>query len=245
MTTQPSTQPSTQHSSRRCSCSTTSLPSPAGEIVVARVTGTIDDAALPQVASTLAEALDRRPTDLIVDLAGVTACSEPGLGLLVRLRHDADATGTDYAWSCVPTHVRLTALLWPADDLPPCHATVGNGVLSAMARQNRRRERRHLVAPTGTGPTARATLRPAPDPDRLARTDDETLAGQARAGDADAYRELVRRHRTRMFRSALHVLGDSPDPDDLTDDLATHLHTALAVFTRADPTRGTVAPKQR
>lgn len=79
-------------------------------------------------------------------------------------------------------------------------------------------------------------LRLVATPDRFDCLDDDALAAWARTGELDAYRDLVRRHRTRMFRSALHVLGASPDPDDLTDDLTTHLHTALAAFARADST---------
>ncbi|HWM02250.1 MAG TPA: hypothetical protein VNP92_07910 [Actinophytocola sp.] len=56
----------------------------------------------------------------------------------------------------------------------------------------------------------------------------------AHAGDVEAYRELVLRHRRRMYRSALRTLGASGDPDDVARDIATHLHTALAVFSAVD-----------
>jgi DNA-directed RNA polymerase specialized sigma24 family protein len=45
----------------------------------------------------------------------------------------------------------------------------------------------------------------------------------------------VRRHHARIYRSARHTLGLSDDPDDIADDIASRLHSALAAFGRAGP----------
>jgi RNA polymerase sigma-70 factor, ECF subfamily len=47
---------------------------------------------------------------------------------------------------------------------------------------------------------------------------DEWLVRRARGGDVDAYEVLVRRHRRRIFRIALRMLGDRDEPEDVTQD---------------------------
>jgi RNA polymerase sigma-70 factor (ECF subfamily) len=67
----------------------------------------------------------------------------------------------------------------------------------------------------------------------LAETDDEAdrwLVGRARGGDRSAYEELVRRHRDRIYRIALRMLGSPADADDVAQEVVIQLWTALAGF---------------
>jgi hypothetical protein len=67
------------------------------------------------------------------------------------------------------------------------------------------------------------------------RDTDQRLVEMSRAGDTDAYRVLARRHRARLYRSALRTLADSGDPEDVMGDMLDHLRTSLAVFAEASP----------
>lgn len=59
---------------------------------------------------------------------------------------------------------------------------------------------------------------------------DGWLVGKARGGDVDAFEVLVRRHRTRVYRIALRILGDPHDAQDVTQDVFIQIWTALAGF---------------
>ncbi|MFC5138930.1 RNA polymerase sigma factor [Actinomycetospora rhizophila] len=59
---------------------------------------------------------------------------------------------------------------------------------------------------------------------------DRFLVDRARDGDREAHAALVRRHRQRIYRVALQVLGCPADADDVTQDVVIHLATALARF---------------
>jgi RNA polymerase sigma-70 factor, ECF subfamily len=59
---------------------------------------------------------------------------------------------------------------------------------------------------------------------------DSWLVGRARAGDRTAYEELVRRHRDRIYRIALRMLGNAADADDVAQDVVIQLWTALSGF---------------
>ena len=59
---------------------------------------------------------------------------------------------------------------------------------------------------------------------------DEWLVGRAREGDPDAWEVLIRRHRDRIYRIALRMLNDPDDAEDVTQDVAVQLLTALAGF---------------
>lgn len=62
---------------------------------------------------------------------------------------------------------------------------------------------------------------------------DRWLVNKARAGDLDAYEVLVRRHRDRIYRIALRMLGDRHDAEDIAQDVMVQVWTALAGFTGA------------
>lgn len=66
---------------------------------------------------------------------------------------------------------------------------------------------------------------PATDPEV-----DRWLAARVVAGDVDAYAELLRRHRDRIYRIALRVLGNAADADDVAQEVAIQLWTALSSF---------------
>ncbi|PVZ14216.1 RNA polymerase sigma factor [Actinomycetospora cinnamomea] len=64
-------------------------------------------------------------------------------------------------------------------------------------------------------------------------TDDQAdrwLVRRAREGDRSAYEELVRRHRDRIYRIALRMLGNAADADDVAQDVVIQLWTALSGF---------------
>jgi RNA polymerase sigma-70 factor, ECF subfamily len=69
--------------------------------------------------------------------------------------------------------------------------------------------------------------------DRVDEDVDRWLIGKARAGDVDAYEVLARRHRVRIYRIALRMLGDPHDAEDVTQDVLIQVWTALASFTGA------------
>ncbi|TWF78930.1 RNA polymerase sigma-70 factor (ECF subfamily) [Pseudonocardia hierapolitana] len=62
---------------------------------------------------------------------------------------------------------------------------------------------------------------------------DRWLIDKARTGDLDAYEVLVRRHRDRIYRIALRMLGNRHDAEDIAQDVMIQVWTALAGFTGA------------
>lgn len=72
--------------------------------------------------------------------------------------------------------------------------------------------------------------------DGIGRVDEDVdrwLVEKARAGDVDAYEVLVRRHRGRIYRIALRMLGDPQDAEDVAQDVLIQVWTALAGFAGA------------
>lgn len=59
---------------------------------------------------------------------------------------------------------------------------------------------------------------------------DRWLVGKARSGDMDAFESLVRRHRTRVYRIALRIVGDPHDAQDVTQDVFIQAWAGLAGF---------------
>ena len=198
---------------RGFSCTTTALPSPAGEIVVLRIAGEVDHVTVSIVAAALDDAVERRSGHLVVDLAGMGFCGARGLALLIDSAGRAAARGTGYAVSGASHHVRrVWRLLWPADERPVGYPHTAAAVITAMARQAELRGRR-------TDPAGNQYVSWPPQ-----------LVERASAGDVDCYRELVVHHRRRMYGNALSLLGSTDDADVVDHDVAARLRTTLAGF---------------
>jgi anti-anti-sigma factor len=87
---------------------------PAGPILVLRVAGEIDLLNVPLLQHALDAAVDQRPGDLVVDLAGVGFCCVRGFALLFTAAATAQTNGTGYAVSGLLPHLdRIATLLWP------------------------------------------------------------------------------------------------------------------------------------
>lgn len=211
-----------------CDCVTTELPGPAGQVVVVvHVGGQLDTASLPAVSEALAGAFERRPAHLVVDLAALAFCSARGLATFFDAGRRAAARGIGYSVSGASTQVRgLWTQLWPRNQVPAQFPTAAGAVVAAMARP---------LEPHRPPPAGRPVLGLVRDLDPFDGDTDQSLVEQARGGDAEAYRELARRHRRRVFRSALHTLAVSDDPDDVAGDIAVRLGAALAAMATATP----------
>lgn len=68
------------------------------------------------------------------------------------------------------------------------------------------------------------------DHDALDEQADRWLVDKVRGGDMDAYEVLIRRHRDRIYRIALRMLGDSHDAEDIAQDVTIQLWTAVTGF---------------
>lgn len=91
--------------------------------------------------------------------------------------------------------------------------------------------RRHV--PGATAPVPRRTAVTGPRQARRDRLDaqaDDWLVQKAQQGTLDAYEALVRRHRDRIYRIALRMLGNPDDAEDIAQDVVLQLWTALAGF---------------
>jgi len=60
--------------------------------------------------------------------------------------------------------------------------------------------------------------------------DDAILMERARAGDTEAFRELVERYSERVFRLAWRVLGDEPSAEDAVQETFLRAYRSLARF---------------
>jgi RNA polymerase sigma-70 factor, ECF subfamily len=69
--------------------------------------------------------------------------------------------------------------------------------------------------------------------DRVDPDADRWLVTKIRGGDVDAYEVLIRRHRDRIYRIALRMLGNPHDAEDIAQDVIIQLWTAAAGFTGA------------
>lgn len=76
----------------------------------------------------------------------------------------------------------------------------------------------------------------ASDPSPMAKPTDRDLVDRARQGDKDAFGELVRRHQPRIFRLSVHMLRDSADAEDVTQETFVRAYRALEGFDgRSEP----------
>ena len=65
---------------------------------------------------------------------------------------------------------------------------------------------------------------------------DRELVDHARAGDAEAFGELVRRHQPRIYRLALHVLRNRAEAEDVAQETFIRAYLALERFDgRSEP----------
>ena len=74
---------------------------------------------------------------------------------------------------------------------------------------------------------------PLPEPDPRPGPDaevDEWLVGRASRGDVEAFEALVRRHRQRVYRIALRIVGDPQDAEDVTQDIFVQVWATMAGF---------------
>lgn len=83
------------------------------------------------------------------------------------------------------------------------------------------------AAAAETGPAANAPG----DPQEAA------LVARARAGDADAWEALVRRHQEPVFRLAYLILGDAAEAEDAAQEAFIRAYLALGRFDAARPLR--------
>ena len=70
------------------------------------------------------------------------------------------------------------------------------------------------------------------------KTADLELAARCRAGDADAFEELYRRHARRLFSLVFRMIGSAEDAEDLLQEVFLQAHRKLAGF-RGESTLGT------
>jgi anti-sigma B factor antagonist len=117
-----------------CSCTATSIPSRAGEVVVLRVVGEVDLLTITVLQGALASGLARGPCHLLVDLAELTFCSVRGLSVLVEAGRTAAVRGTGYSVTAASRHTRRAwTVLWPVSELPTQYPTAAAGVAAAVA----------------------------------------------------------------------------------------------------------------
>jgi anti-sigma B factor antagonist len=117
-----------------CSCTATSIPTPAGEVLVLRVAGEVDLLTIEVLQGALSSGLARGPCHLLVDLAELTFCSVRGLSLLVQAGRTAAGQGVGYSVTAASRQAdRAWTVLWPVGELPIRYSTAAAGVAAAVA----------------------------------------------------------------------------------------------------------------
>lgn len=141
-------------------CTTDSLFTPAGEIIVLRVSGEVDLVTLPVLEAALNANLDQEPDHLLLDLAGVTYCCVRGIALLVTTAGYAAGQGVGYVVSGVPAWLdRIWQIVFT--DGPPVRYRSAIAAVTAIQAQQARFRTDHLVR--------RGHLRSVPVPSRPAQ----------------------------------------------------------------------------
>lgn len=70
----------------------------------------------------------------------------------------------------------------------------------------------------------------------MAAASDRDLVDRARAGDAEAFGLLVRRHQKRIFRLSVHLTKSATEAEDITQDTFVRAYQALSRFDgRSEP----------
>ena len=77
---------------------------PGGEIILRRVTGEVDVFTIDILRDALEDSLKRCPSDLVVDLAGLTFCTASGVAPLVCAGQTATKRGIRHALGGTPAY---------------------------------------------------------------------------------------------------------------------------------------------
>ncbi|MFL5578145.1 MAG: RNA polymerase sigma factor [Gemmatimonadaceae bacterium] len=91
------------------------------------------------------------------------------------------------------------------------------------------------VVEDDAGPRADEAIADAAGTDHAAPPDEAALVERARAGDASAFDELVRRYMARAFRIAYRLLGHREDAEDLVQDAFVRALEKIDTFERGRP----------
>ncbi|GLZ48926.1 RNA polymerase sigma factor SigM [Actinomycetospora sp. NBRC 106375] len=67
-------------------------------------------------------------------------------------------------------------------------------------------------------------------PESAQAIEDGWLLAKARGGEVEAFEVLVGRHRDRIYRISLRMLGSREDAEDVTQDVVVQMWTGLAAF---------------
>lgn len=118
-------------------CTTDSLFTPAGEIIVLHVGGEVDLVTLPVLEAALNANLDQEPDHLLLDLAGVTYCSARGMALLVTTADYAANQGVGYVVSGVPAWLDRIWQIFFTDGPPARYRSAIVAVTAIQAQQAR------------------------------------------------------------------------------------------------------------
>jgi len=71
---------------------------------------------------------------------------------------------------------------------------------------------------------------------RMAKVSDRELVGRAKAGDLEAFGQIVRRHQARIHRLALHMLRDRSEAEDVAQETFIRAYQAIKRFDgRSEP----------
>lgn len=135
------------------------MPTPAGLVIVLRVSGEVDLCTVDLLQTALDTVLARRPTHLIVDLSELGFCSAHGLSVLGHAGDTALGRGVGYAVAGASARLnRIWAMGWTAAERPIGFVNTADAVLAAIAHQvgaqaRARWEPKHLstagLAPVG------------------------------------------------------------------------------------------------
>lgn len=149
------------------SCTTDTLFTPPGEIIILRVGGEIDLVTLPLLEAALDAHLDQHPEHLLVDLTWVTYCCARGMDLLVATAARAADQAVGYAVSGLPIWLdRIWRILFNAE-LPVRYHSVAAAVAAIQMPRQARASADPLVR--------RAHLRGLPTPARHEQRDDRMI----------------------------------------------------------------------
>ena len=118
-----------------CSCSSTVLPSPSGEIALLEVDGELDMASLPAVVAMLHDSLSSPASHIVVSLSGMAFCSVRGAALLFDAGTAAAWCGIGYSISGAPAQLRSRwAVLFPSTRQPVQFRTTERAVADIRSR---------------------------------------------------------------------------------------------------------------